>query len=114
MSIQTALVIGGGIAGPVTATALRKAGIDARVYEAYPGPAYNIGSGLGFQPNGLAALDVIGAGDVVRDIALPIRHQVMSFGGKEVRLPATSDGEPLQSVERSDLHRVLHDFAVAA
>ncbi|RDI62946.1 FAD-dependent oxidoreductase [Nocardia pseudobrasiliensis] len=114
MSIQTALVIGGGIAGPVTATALRKAGIDARVYEAYPGPAYNIGSGLGFQPNGLAALDVIGAGDVVREIALPIRHQVMSFGDKQIRLPATGDGEPLQSVERSDLHRVLHDFAVTA
>ena len=32
---RTALVIGGGIAGPVAAMALRKAGIDAVVYEAY-------------------------------------------------------------------------------
>ena len=31
---RTALVIGGGIAGPVLATALRRAGIDAAVYEA--------------------------------------------------------------------------------
>ncbi|MFI5779130.1 FAD-dependent oxidoreductase [Nocardia sp. NPDC051570] len=114
MSIRTALVIGGGIAGPVTATALHKAGIEARVYEAYPGPAYNIGSSLGFQPNGLAALDVIGAGDVVRRIAMPMRHSVMSFGGKEVTMPTTGDAEPLQLVERSELHRVLHDFAVAA
>ena len=30
-----ALVVGGGIAGPVAALALRKAGIDATVYEAY-------------------------------------------------------------------------------
>jgi FAD-dependent urate hydroxylase len=36
---RTAIVIGGGIAGPVVATALRKAGIEADVYEAYPEPA---------------------------------------------------------------------------
>ena len=34
--IRSALVIGGGIAGPVAAMALQKAGIDAVVYEAYP------------------------------------------------------------------------------
>jgi 2-polyprenyl-6-methoxyphenol hydroxylase-like FAD-dependent oxidoreductase len=37
--IKTALVIGGGIAGPVTALALHKAGISATVYEAYPSTA---------------------------------------------------------------------------
>ncbi len=31
---RAALLIGGGIAGPVAAMALRKAGIDATVYEA--------------------------------------------------------------------------------
>ena len=31
--VRTALVIGGGIAGPVTAMALHKAGIDAVVYD---------------------------------------------------------------------------------
>ena len=36
--IRSALVIGGGIAGPVAAMALQKAGIDAVVYEAYPSP----------------------------------------------------------------------------
>ena len=33
---RTALVIGGGIAGPVAAMALRQAGIEATVYEAHP------------------------------------------------------------------------------
>ena len=33
-AIKTAAVIGGGIAGPVAALALRKAGIEATVYEA--------------------------------------------------------------------------------
>jgi 2-polyprenyl-6-methoxyphenol hydroxylase-like FAD-dependent oxidoreductase len=32
--VRSALVIGGGVAGPVTALALRRAGIDATVCEA--------------------------------------------------------------------------------
>lgn len=113
-AIRSALIIGGGIAGPVAATALHKAGIEARVYEAYPGPAYNIGSGLGFQPNGLTALDVIGAGDAVRKIALPMRRTAMSLGHKLIELPTLPGIEPLQVVDRSDLHQALHDHAVAA
>ena len=38
-SIRSALVIGGGIAGPATAMALRKAGIEATVSEAHPSGA---------------------------------------------------------------------------
>jgi 2-polyprenyl-6-methoxyphenol hydroxylase-like FAD-dependent oxidoreductase len=33
---RTALIIGGGIAGPATATALQKAGIEPTVYESRP------------------------------------------------------------------------------
>ncbi|MFI6867851.1 FAD-dependent monooxygenase [Nocardia sp. NPDC050406] len=113
-AVRTALVIGGGIAGPVAATALRKAGIDARVYEAYPGPAYGIGSGLGLAPNGLAALDVLGAGDAVRALAAPMRHQAASIGGKYVTTPSLTGVEPLHLVDRFALHEVLHDHAVAA
>ncbi len=40
---RTALVIGGGIAGPVAAMALRQAGIEATVYEAHPRSAEGIG-----------------------------------------------------------------------
>ncbi|MFI7004298.1 FAD-dependent oxidoreductase [Nocardia sp. NPDC050175] len=111
---QTALVIGGGIAGPVAATALLKAGIDARVYEAYPGASYNIGSGLALAPNGIAALDVIGAGDAVRDIALPVSKMGMSIGGKSMFLPGLEGMPPLQLVDRGELHQVLHNHAVAA
>ncbi|MFI6173180.1 FAD-dependent monooxygenase [Nocardia sp. NPDC051052] len=111
---RTALVIGGGIAGPVAATALLKAGIDARVYEAYPGPSYNIGSGLALAPNGIAALDIIGAGDPVRDIALPVSKMGLSIGGKISYLPGLVGLPPLQLVDRSELHQVLHNHAVAA
>ncbi|MFF0456959.1 FAD-dependent oxidoreductase [Nocardia africana] len=113
-AVTSALVIGGGVAGPVTATALRAAGIEATVYEAYPGPAYNIGSALGFAPNGLAALDVIGAGDAVRAVALPMTRMVMSVGHKDIELPTAAGLEPLHAIDRSDLHQVLHDHAVDA
>jgi 2-polyprenyl-6-methoxyphenol hydroxylase-like FAD-dependent oxidoreductase len=63
---RTALVIGGGVAGPVTAMALQKAGIDATLYEAYPTSADGIGVTLTLAPNGLAALGILGADDAVR------------------------------------------------
>src|SRR6266487_7199873 len=59
---KTALVIGGGIAGPVAAMALQRAGIDAVVYEAYSSRADGAGGGLSLAPNGLDALDAIGLG----------------------------------------------------
>lgn len=112
--IETALVIGGGIAGPVTATALRRAGIDARVHEAYPGPDHTTGSGLALAPNGVAALDVIGAGDPVRDIAVPVPRMSLSVGRKLLSMPVLGDQPPLQLVDRGELHRVLYEQAVAA
>ncbi|MET8653616.1 FAD-dependent monooxygenase [Nocardia aurea] len=111
---RTALVIGGGIAGPVAATALSKAGIEPRVYEAYPGPSDGIGSGLALAPNGLAALDVIDAGDPVRAIATPVSHTRLSMNGKILALPGLADMPPLQVVDRAELHRTLHDHARAA
>ena len=46
------LIIGGGIAGPATAMALQKAGIDAVVYEAHPTSADGNGVFLTVAPNG--------------------------------------------------------------
>ncbi|MEU5410441.1 FAD-dependent oxidoreductase [Nocardia asteroides] len=111
---RSALVIGGGIAGPVAATALRLAGVDAHVYEAYSGPSDGIGSGLALAPNGVAALDIIGAGDAVRAIALPVRGMRLAVGGREHVLPVLPDQPPLQVVDRGELHRTLHDHAVGA
>ena len=86
--VRTALVIGGGIAGPVVATALLKAGIQATVYEAYPTLAEGIGGGLALAPNGLAALGLIGADDTVRALATPVTGTVMAIGGHAAGCPA--------------------------
>ena len=57
-----ALVIGGGIAGPVTAIFLKKAGIDAELFEAWP-YSTGIGGGLQIAPNGMHVLAEIGLAD---------------------------------------------------
>jgi 2-polyprenyl-6-methoxyphenol hydroxylase-like FAD-dependent oxidoreductase len=112
---RTALVIGGGIAGPATAMALQKAGIDATVFEAYDSAADGIGGGLSIAPNGLAALAVIGADDVVRRIGIPVTAMVMqSWTGKRLAQFGGDPREPImQFVWRDELYRGLHDEAAA-
>ncbi|HEX6352718.1 FAD-dependent oxidoreductase [Actinophytocola sp.] len=110
---RSALVIGGGVAGPVAALALRKAGIDATVYEAYPSTADGIGGTLAIAPNGLAALDLVGAREAATAGGLPITRTAMSFGGKEVELPRLDGLPPMRLVHRADLYRALYDVAVA-
>ena len=107
---RTALVIGGGIAGPVAAMALQKAGIDAVVYEAYPSRADDAGGGLTLAPNGLDALDVIGLGDLVRPAGTPMTGIVMQdWKGKRLGEFGNPPGvPPMQFFYRSDLYRVLH------
>ncbi|HEX6685182.1 MAG TPA: NAD(P)/FAD-dependent oxidoreductase [Candidatus Limnocylindrales bacterium] len=110
--VRSALVIGGGIAGPVAAMALRKAGIEATIYEAYPGTTDGVGGTLAIAPNGLAALGVVGADEAVKAIAEPQPRMVMEVGGRRIAmLPSLADLPPLQLLWRNDLHRVLHDLA---
>ena len=109
---RTALVIGGGIAGPVTAMALRRAGIEARVYEAYDKPADGIGGMLGLAPNGLDALGVLGADGAVRDIGLPVTSMVMrSWTGKRLAEFGDGRGPVFHAVRRGELYRALYDEA---
>ena len=111
--VRTAIVIGGGVAGPVAALALRRAGIEASVYEAYPNAADGVGGSLAIAPNGLAALELVGVRDAVVGAALPIPRTVMSFNGKEVEIPPLVGLPPLHIVRRVDLHRALHDVTQA-
>ncbi len=111
---STAIVIGGGIAGPVAATAFQQAGISATVYEAYPAASDGIGGDLALAANGMRALGIIGVDDAVRAIALPITGQIMSVNGRGLELPGLDGVEPMQMVGRGNLQRVLRDRAVEA
>src|SRR4051812_22338378 len=56
---RKALIIGAGIAGPVAAILLRRAGIESAIYEAWP-YSKGIGGGLQIAPNGMQVMDEIG------------------------------------------------------
>lgn len=91
--VTTATIIGGGIAGAVCAMALQRAGIRATIYEAHDGTDEAVGGGLTLAPNGAAALDVIGCGDLVRGLGDPMTGIVLeSWTGK--RLGAFNSGGP--------------------
>jgi 2-polyprenyl-6-methoxyphenol hydroxylase-like FAD-dependent oxidoreductase len=113
--VNTAIIIGGGIAGPATALALRKAGIDATVYEAYPSSAEGLGGMLMVAPNGLNALGVIGLQDSVTAIGQPITRMVMADArGKTLMEVPGLDGLPASRLMwRSDLYRDVRDKAIA-
>src|SRR6516225_6092913 len=61
-SPRKALIIGAGIAGPVAALFLKRAGFDAAVYEAWP-YSTGIGGGLQIAPNGMHVLAELGLAD---------------------------------------------------
>jgi len=107
--VRTALVIGGGIAGPVSAMALRQAGIEATVYEAYPRGPKGVGGGMTIAPNGLDALDVIGAGDLVRPAGADTTGIVMQdWKGSRLGEFANPPGvPPMRFFYRADLLRLL-------
>jgi FAD-dependent urate hydroxylase len=114
---KRALIIGGGVAGPVAAMALRQAGIDSVVYEAYAGGADGAGGFLTFASNGMDALHAIDAHHLVLAEGFPTPRMTIQNGtGKHLgevplggKLP---DGTVSQTLKRADLYRTLRDEAV--
>jgi 2-polyprenyl-6-methoxyphenol hydroxylase-like FAD-dependent oxidoreductase len=113
-----ALIIGGGIAGTVTAMALHKAGIDAVVYEAYPPDATDTGGAfLVVANNGLEALRTIDAHEPVLEHAFPAaRVEFISNNGKRLgdkpMAGSEEGGLGAATIKRATLARVLRDEAV--
>src|SRR5215210_5427575 len=111
------LVIGGGIAGPVAAMALGRAGIDSVVYEAHAGGADDAGAFLTFAGNGLDALRSIDAHHLVLAEGFPTpRMTIQSGTGKHLGAVPNGctlpDGTVSQTLKRADLYRALRDEAV--
>jgi 2-polyprenyl-6-methoxyphenol hydroxylase-like FAD-dependent oxidoreductase len=111
-----ALIIGAGVAGPVTGMALQKAGIDATVVEAHPRSDGEVGSYFTVSPNGLDALETVGALHVAVVDGSPTRRNVMRNGGGSVLgdLPLgtpLADGTPALTMKRSRLALRLADEA---
>ena len=107
-----ALVVGGGVAGPACALALQRIGVEAVVLERRPASDPDAGSYLTVAPNGLAALDVLGVLESVREGAVPSRsNRMVTSSGRllgELSLGRPlADGTVALTLKRSALADVL-------
>ena len=113
---RTALVIGCGIAGPVAAMFLTRAGIDPVIYEAQETPSDCAGSFLMVTPNGLSVLRTLGVLDELVPHGLPCGGMVMwSSRGKRLgQVRHDHDDTVLGTlmIKRGLLHKVLREEAI--
>jgi hypothetical protein len=115
-TVCTAIIIGGGIAGPAAAIALQGIGIQCTIYELRPRPA-TIGGAIAIPPNAVRVLDHWGLYDKIAhtehtyekielfSIASGKSLGSLPFGGKE------RFGYDSVRVGRGDLQKLLLDKA---
>lgn len=110
-----ALVIGGGVAGPVLAIALQRIGMEAVIFEREQSDQRR-GSWLTLQANGMDALRAIGVADAVESIGFDldrisfVNGKGRSLGGMPLAAPR-ADGLLSQMMRRDDLYRALTGIA---
>ncbi|HYQ63634.1 NAD(P)/FAD-dependent oxidoreductase [Actinophytocola sp.] len=112
-------VAGGGVAGTVSAIALRRIGADVTVYETYPDAAGDIGGFISLASNGLRALDAAGLEDAVRAHGVDVAVQRMWAGGGKLlgenpRGRRSTDPRHSITIRRADLVATLREAAAAA
>ncbi len=106
---KKALIVGCGIAGPVLAMFLKRAGIEPVVYEGRPEPDDEAGYFLNLAPNGVAVLDTLGIKDEVIEHGTPTTSIVFqNHRGKQL-------GENPQTtilIKRGLLNRAIREAAI--
>jgi 2-polyprenyl-6-methoxyphenol hydroxylase-like FAD-dependent oxidoreductase len=111
------IIAGGGVAGAVSAIALRRIGAEVTVYEAYEDPAGQVGSFLSLATNGLRALGELGCLEEVQQAGFEVpRQRMWASSGKLLGdLPrGRLASDPLKSVTllRTDLVAALRAAAL--
>jgi 2-polyprenyl-6-methoxyphenol hydroxylase-like FAD-dependent oxidoreductase len=114
---KKALIIGGGIAGPITAMALGKAGVDATVYEAYDYAADGVGSFLTVAVNGQRALRELDLLHILEGKGFDCpRFEFFTGSGRELggfaAAPPREDTLTSRTIRRADLYQALRDEAL--
>ncbi|OKO74833.1 FAD-dependent monooxygenase [Bradyrhizobium sp. NAS96.2] len=112
---RKALIIGAGIAGPVTAMFLARAGIEAELYEAWP-YSTGIGGGLQIAPNGMHVLAELGLADeLIRNGSIAESFDFYSQNGKKLgslnQNMQQRFGQPAVNMCRATLNETLIDKA---
>lgn len=115
------LVAGGGIGGLAAALALTRQGFDVKVLE-QASALGEIGAGLQVGPNGFAAFDALGVGEIARSKAVYTDFMVMHDALDEYQVGHIPTGEaflqrfgnPYAVIHRADAHMALLEGAKAS
>ncbi|HEV7712128.1 MAG TPA: FAD-dependent oxidoreductase [Asanoa sp.] len=111
-----ATVIGAGVAGTVSAIALRRQGAEVTLFEAHPDPGGEVGSFVSLAVNGLRGLAAIDCLDRVQTRGMPIaRLRMWSAKGQPIAdLPRGRRGtDPMRSITLMRGHLVAELRAAA-
>ena len=119
-SSKPVLVAGGGIGGIAAALALVRRGFAVKVLE-QAAQLGEIGAGIQLGPNGFAAFDALGIGEIARSRAVYIDEMVMHDALDESlvgRIPTGAAfrqrfGNPYAVIHRADVHAALLEGAQA-
>jgi salicylate hydroxylase len=119
MTVKSAIIIGGGIAGPAAAIALSQVGISCAIYELRDGPA-TIGGAVNLTPNALRILDHFGLLQKAMETGCPcekIEIFSVATGQKLGDLPfgsAELHGYSSLRIRRRDLQQLLLSAVIEA
>jgi salicylate hydroxylase len=120
-NVRPVLVAGGGIGGLAAALALTRQGFDVKVLE-QASALGEIGAGLQVGPNGFAAFDALGVGEIARSKAVYTDFMVMHDALDEYQVGHIPTGEaflkrfgnPYAVIHRADAHMALLNGAKAS
>ena len=112
---QKIAVVGSGLVGSLLAIYLRKAGHTVHVYDRSPDIRQIEFSGrsinLAMSNRGWKALDGVGVGDAVREIAIPMDKRAIHLVDKLNFQAYGQEGEAIYSISRGLLNRKMIDLA---
>lgn len=114
---KSAIIVGAGLVGSLWAVYLSKAGYKVRIYERRSdirkaeisaGKSIN----LALSVRGWTALDAVGVGDKIRDLAIPMYGRIMhSEAGELSYQPYGVEGQAIYSISRGGVNARMMDIA---
>ncbi len=115
--MKKATIVGSGLVGSLWAVYLSKAGYEVHVYERRPDmrkAAISAGKSINLATSyrGWKALDAIGLGDTIREIAIPMYGRTMHLAdGATAYQQYGAEGQAIYSVSRGGINSKLMDAA---
>lgn len=114
---KSAIIVGAGLVGSLWAVYLSKAGYNVTIYERRSdirnaeisaGKSIN----LALSTRGWTALDAVGVGDKIRDLAIPMTGRIMhSEEGELSYQPYGKEGQAIYSISRGGVNARMMDIA---